>query len=141
MTERDSLDPRLIDADARRHGEAHRDERASSSLLLQWSGLLLAPATFFAHLQIAYVLVPWDCAGGSHFWIHLVGFLSVVLAALGTFAAWTVWMREGGGDPTQHGGAIPRARFLGAVGVGTSALFVLLLAAQWAAAFILSPCQ
>jgi hypothetical protein len=118
-----------------------RHPSAASSLGAQWTGFFLAPATFFAHLQVAYVLVPLACATGNHLWLHVAGALSVLLAIAGTMVARGVWTRDGGGAPGEHGGPPPRARFLGVTGTVMGALFTLLLAAQWAAAFILSPCQ
>jgi hypothetical protein len=134
-------DPRLIDADAPRVGRKRIVRHPATSLAAQWTGFFLAPATFFAHLQVAYVLVPWSCARDSHLWLHVAGALSVLLALVGTAVAWTVWAREGGGEPGQHGGPSPRARFLAVSGVVMSAMFALLLAGQWVAVFIISPCQ
>jgi hypothetical protein len=135
------LDPRLIDASANREGRERIITHPATSLAAQWTGFFLAPATFFAHLQVAFVLVPWSCARGNHLWLHVAGALSVLLAIVGTVVAWTTWAREGGGEPGQDGGPSPRARFLAVTGFVMSAMFVLLLAAQWAAAFIISPCQ
>src|SRR5688500_2405098 len=65
----------------------------------QWIGLLLAPAVFFAHLQITYVLVPWACVRNGELWIHVTGALSVALAALGAYVALRTWRRAGREDP------------------------------------------
>ena len=135
------LDPRLIDAAARREGRERIIVHPATSLTSQWTGFFLAPLTFFAHLQVAYVLVPWSCARGTHLWLHVAGAVSVILALVGTFVAWSVWMGEGGGEPGQQGGPSPRARFLAVTGFVMSAMFALLLAGQWAAVFIISPCQ
>jgi hypothetical protein len=134
-------DPTLLDASFNRVGRERIRTPASSSMAAQWTGFLLAPVAFFAHLQVAYVLVPLACATGNHLWLHLAGALSVLLAIAGTVIAWGVWTRDGGGAPGEHGGPSPRARFLGLTGAVMGAMFTLLLAAQWAAAFILSPCQ
>ena len=114
------------------------DERAP---VAQWIGLLLAPAVFFAHLQITYVLVPWACVRGGDVWIHLTGILSVALALAGSVTAWRAWMRAGREVPGEGGGELPRTRFMGAVGLGVSATLTLVLFAQWLTAFFLSPCQ
>lgn len=110
------------------------------SLRAQWAGLLLAPAAFFAHLQIGYVLVPRACRHHQNVWLHVVGVASVLLAAVGLAIAWRVWQATHDA-PGEAGGPMPRARFLGATGLGVSALLVLLLVAQWVAAFFISPCQ
>lgn len=134
-------DPRLLDASASRVGRDRERAQSTSSLREQMTGMFLAPATFFAHLQLAYVLVPWSCARDNHLVLHLVGFLSVVLAAAGAFVAWRAWSAEGRDEPGELGGPHPRARMLGVVGAVMSAFFTLLLLAQWVAAFFLSPCQ
>jgi hypothetical protein len=115
-----------------------REERAPA---LQWVALFLAPATFFAHLQIAYVLVPWACVTRGHAWVHLSGLVAIALALAGAWAGWLVHARADNAQENDGAGAIPRTRFLGTVGLCTSGLFVLLLVAQWAAGFVISPCQ
>ena len=108
---------------------------------VQWIGFFLAPAVFFAHLQLTYVLVPWACVRNGEGWIHLAGALSVVLDTVGAFVAWRTWQRGGREDPGEAGGAMPRTRLLGVLGLGLSLMFALLLSGQWLTAFFLSPCQ
>jgi hypothetical protein len=115
-----------------------REERAPA---LQWVGLFLAPAAFFAHLQIAYVLVPWACVTRGHFWVHLSAFLAIVLALAGAWAGWQAHASAANEQDNEGAGSVPRTRFLGTTGLCTSGLFALILVAQWAAGFIISPCQ
>ena len=114
------------------------EERAP---VLQWVGMFLPVATFFAHLQVSYVLVPWTCTMNAPVWFHIAGVLSVLLALAGTVAAWRVWMRAGREAPGEGAGALPRTRFLGAVGLGMGAIITLVLFAQWIAAFFIGVCQ
>ena len=107
----------------------------------QWIGFFLAPAAFFAHLQIRYVLVPWACATNGQLWIHVVDVLALALALLGAFAAWHTWQRAGRDDPSEAGGAVPRTRLLGVTGLGMSLMLALVLLGQWAATFFFSACQ
>lgn len=107
----------------------------------QWIGLFLAPAVFFARLQLAYVIVPWACVTGGRVWLHLVDILAVALALAGGWIAWSVQRASDADSRPDGGDAISRTNFLGVVGVGTSALFALLLAAQAAAGIVISPCQ
>ena len=107
----------------------------------QWIGFFLAPAAFFAHLQLTYVLVPWACVRNGELWIHLAGALSVVLAAVGAYVAWRTWQSGGRQEPGEAGGAMPRTRLLGVLGLGLSLMFALLLMGQWMTAFFFSPCQ
>jgi hypothetical protein len=114
------------------------EERAPA---LQWVALFLAPAAFFAHLQIAYVLVPWACVTRGQLWVHVSGIIAILLALAGAWAGWLVHARSGNAQGNDGAGAVPRTRFLGTVGLCTSAVFALLLIAQWAAGFVISPCQ
>lgn len=107
----------------------------------QWIGLFLAPAVFFARLQIAYVIVPWACVTGGRGWLHLVDLLAVALALAGGWLAWTVQRESSDRSRPDGADAISRANFLGLVGVWSSALFALLLAAQGTAGMVISPCQ
>lgn len=115
--------------------------------VLQWLGFFLAPAAFFAHLQVAYVLVPWGCTVQSELWQHLVGFIAVVLSAAGVAAAWITRARasEAGehppGHPVEGPGAIFRTRFMGDTGLGMSAVITLILLMQWIAGFFITVCQ
>src|SRR5437764_1091548 len=95
--------------------EVGQEERAP---VLQWVGLFLPAATFFAHLQIGYVMIPWACTSHQPIWMHVIGIASIVISALGSFAAWRTWMTGGHNAPGDHGGAIARTRMLGAIGVG-----------------------
>lgn len=132
-------DPVSVQTGERTGAERIRpDERAP---VAQWVGLGLAPAAFAAHLQIAYNLVPWACVRGGEIWIHVVGVVSVIVALVGSIVAWRVWLRAGREVPGEDGGSLPRTRFIGAVGLGTSSMLTLLLFAQWVTAFFLSPCQ
>jgi hypothetical protein len=114
------------------------DERAP---VAQWVGLFLAPAVFAVHLQLTYNLVPWACVRGGDVWIHVSGIVSVLLALAGTIVAWRVWLRGGREVPGEGGGSVPRTRFIGATGLGFSAMITLVLFAQWVTAFAISPCQ
>jgi hypothetical protein len=109
--------------------------------VLEWVGMLLPAATFFAHLQIGYVLVPYACTTHQDIWVHVAGVLSVVLSLIGTVAAWRTWARAGREEPGEGPGAMPRTRFLGAVGLGMGAIFTLILIAQWIAVFFIGVCQ
>ena len=92
-----------------------------------WTGLLLAPAAWLTSLEVGYVLVRPDCAGGTALRQHAVhaGFLLVALAGL--LVAWRARRAE--------------RDFLSTLGVAVSGLFVLVLVAQWIPTFLIHPCQ
>lgn len=120
----------------------HQGHSAGPAPWLQWIGLFLAPAAFFAHLQVAYLLVLRDCGrDGGLFLVQLAGFLGTALAAAGLWAAWMAWVRSGREQPGDAGGALPRTRLVAILGLGLSAVLVLILAAQWIAGFVVPRCQ
>ena len=92
-----------------------------------WTGLLLAPAAWLTSLEVGYVLVRPDCTAGAAVRQHAVhaGFLLIALGGL--LVAWRARQAE--------------RDFLSTLGVATSALFVLVLVAQWIPTFLLHPCQ
>lgn len=92
-----------------------------------WTGLLLAPAAWLTSLEVGYVLVRPDCAGGTLLRQHTVhaGFLLIALG--GWLVAWRARQAE--------------RDFLSTLGVLVSALFVLVLVAQWIPTFLIHPCQ
>ena len=118
-----------------------RRDEPEPAPVAQWVGIVLAPATFAAHLQISYVLVRWSCLRDADVWMHVVDLGAIALAAVGTWAAWRAWERAGRVDPGEEGGPLPRTRFLGVTGLGFSAMITLVLIAQWVAAFFISTCQ
>lgn len=132
-----SMAPLLTDHDDLPHGEYNRGRR----LLQQWTALLLAPATFLVHLQVAYMLVPWACGNDGHVWVHVAGALSVLLSAVGTLVAWRLWGVSRREAPNEGADLPSRARFVAVCGLLTSLVMTLVLAIQWIAVFVYSPCQ
>jgi hypothetical protein len=115
--------------------------------VLQWLGFFLAPAVFFAHLEIAYVLIPWGCTVQNELWQHLVGLLAVLLSLVGVAAAWITRARTSdvGEHPASHPvegpGAFFRTRFMADTGLGMSAVITLILLMQWIAGYFITVCQ
>jgi hypothetical protein len=123
---------------------AEKNERYLSSLrgrLMQWTGLLAGPLAWGLHMQANLSLVPWVCKHGGEIYIHLVTILALVITAAGAYAAWRIW-QEGGEEKANGGGDIlSRARFMGALGLMTSAMFFLVIIAQEIPGFFFQPCQ
>jgi hypothetical protein len=106
-----------------------------------WAGLLLAPAAFLLNLEVAYALVPTACSARNRLLVHLVHLICLLLAGAGLFTAWSSWRSSGEIWPGEEGGRLGRSRFMAGLGVLLSAMFVLVILAQWIPSFVLSPCQ
>ena len=116
-------------------------EPEAHSLAAQWTGLFLAPAVFFLHLQGAYLLVLWACERQGIEWIHAVGAAAVIVSMIGVFVDWRVWRAAGRTEQSDLPGTKARARFLAECGFFLSAVITLILIAQVITGFFISPCQ
>jgi hypothetical protein len=110
-------------------------------LAVLWTGVLLAPLAFLANLEVAYALVTASCDRGDHLLLHLTHLASLLLVLGGAWAAWSTWRAESAEEPGQGGGAVGRTRFMAGLGLLLSAMFALVIVAQWIPGFLLSPCQ
>ena len=110
--------------------------------------LLPRAAAFFAHLQLAYVLIPWACTKQDAVLACTSSAVSPCCSALaGVAAAWLSRARtsEAGehapGHPVEGPGPLFRTRFMGDTGLGVGALLTLILFMQWVAGFFITVCQ
>ena len=123
-------------------GEAREPAR-----VLQWLGFFVAPFVFFAHLEIAYVLIPWACTTQREYWMHIVGAIAVLLSLAGVAAAWIARARTSDAEPqppahpVEGPGPLFRTRFMGDVGLGVGVLLTLILFMQWIGGFLITVCQ
>lgn len=122
-------------------GPVERELSSKRSTAAQWFGVLAGPLAMLGNQQAQYALVPWACYNGAHFAVHIppVVFLAVVGAA--ALLARREWRAAGGGQPDAASGVLARARFLGALGVATSALFALIIVSMWVADAFLHTCD
>lgn len=133
--------------EARKHQEEESQRRPlprepeAHSLTAQWTGLLLAPAVFFLHLQGNYLLVLWACENQGIAWVHAASAAAIAVAALGAFVAWRLWGATGRSAPGESPGTEARARFLAVCGLAVSSVIVLILVAQLVTGFFVSPCH
>lgn len=105
-----------------------------------WFGMLGGATAWLIHLQAAFVLVPWYCARHQTWPLHLL-----TIALLGfTFVAGVVSVSEWRRSPRAHEyleARADRARFMAVLGALLSALFFLVILAQWIPVFVIDPCQ
>jgi hypothetical protein len=106
-----------------------------------WVGLLLAPVAFLVNLEVAYALVPTACASRHELPLHLVHFVCLLLTLFGLVTARRCWKATGATWPGEAGDPLSRSRFMAGMGLLGSALFVLVILAQWIPSFMLDPCQ
>lgn len=106
-----------------------------------WVGLLLAPIAFLVNLEAAYALVPTACSSHQEIPVHLVHLACLLLALYGLVTAWRGWKVLGATWPSEEGDSLARSRFLAGTGLLVSAMFVLVILAQWIPSFMLDPCQ
>jgi hypothetical protein len=121
--------------------ETEKDFRQAGGIFALWLGLLIAPFAFLVNLQISYTLVPFVCATGHVFWLHIAASGSLMLAALGLFISWRNWQKAGREWKSEAGSITARSRFLSVLGLLMSVLFCIAILAQWIADFIIDPCQ
>lgn len=107
----------------------------------QWFGLLAPPVAMLINLSLGYALVPWSCAAKSRVLLHGEIAVLVLISVAAGLVAHREWKRfGGGGEADDAGGPAARTRFLGVLGIGSSALFTLILLAQWLANVFFTPC-
>ncbi|MFL6230182.1 MAG: hypothetical protein ACJ741_15530 [Pyrinomonadaceae bacterium] len=122
--------------------EANREFKSDAGIFAVWAGLLVAPAAWAAQQLALYTMVPWACQTGHFFALHLVTLAAMLVAAAGALVAWRNWTRAGREESSDdRGGALARTRFLSVLGLVESLFFVVVIAAQGLAAFILHPCM
>jgi hypothetical protein len=106
-----------------------------------WIANLLGPLAALAGLEAGYALADHACPSGQAALMHLAFTAALLLALAGGVLGWREWRRWAATADTEHGGPEARSRFLALVGVLSSAVAALALAAQWSASLFLHPCQ
>ena len=97
---------------------------------------MIGPIAWLVYLTTAYALVPWACRRPASGMIALLaaGMVALALSTAGLVTAWQAWRRVGNGTAA-------RTRFMALTGIGTSALFVLIVVAGMLPLLLLSPCS
>lgn len=125
-------------------GEVRRErpETGAPGGALQWAGVLVPPLAMLTNLSLGFALVPWSCGAKSRVLLHAEIALLVIISVAAGFVAHREWRRHGGGgEADESGGPAARSRLLGVFGMASSALFTLILLAQWLANAFLTPCN
>lgn len=110
------------------------------ALLVQWTGVLAGPLAWGLQMQARYSLVPWVCKNGGEILIHLIAIMALLITAVGAYAGWRGW-QAGAEEEETTSPVVARARFMGGLGLLTSAMFFLVIIAQEIPTFFFHPCQ
>ena len=102
-----------------------------------------APLAWLAYLQIAYALVPWACrhpGAVGRVSLYAAGVAALAGAIVALVLAWPAvrTTKRATSDDDPPGG---RARFLALTGLGSSALFLLVVVVGIIPLFLLGPCE
>jgi hypothetical protein len=111
-----------------------------------WLALLVVPALALLYQTLAYAAVPRACDLQSLLLLHALSVAALLGCVIPTLLSAHEWHRLGPAPRSEPGldsdAAMlsVRRRFLAAAATGVGALFTLVVAAQWFAAWVLSPC-
>ena len=111
-----------------------------------WLALLAVPALALLYQTLAYAAVPPACSMQTMLFVHALSTAALLGCLVPTLLAAREWRRlrtdVAAGSTPDSDAPMPavRQRFLAAAATGVGALFTLLVASQWFAAWVLSPC-
>jgi hypothetical protein len=105
-----------------------------------WIGSVVPPVVALVTLTTKYSLVHLACRLGRILPLHLVSAVALLLVAAAGIIAWRSYRCSAGDSSFTHS-VLERSRFMAAVGVLISGLFVLVIIAFWIPDFFVGPCQ
>jgi hypothetical protein len=108
------------------------------SLVIGWIG---GPIAALANQQLTYVANMWACGHGRHGVLHIIPAVCLVVAIAVGVLAHRDWVTVGRGVEDEEATIATRSRFVSLLGMGISALSVLVILAQWLAIFVFDPCM
>ncbi|MFL5403448.1 MAG: hypothetical protein ACJ8BF_11595, partial [Gemmatimonadales bacterium] len=81
------------------------------------------------------------CSSRSEVPVHLTHLVCLLLTLFGLLTAWRSWKTTGATWPGEQGDPLARSRFMAGTGLLVSAMFTLVIVAQWIPSLMLDPCQ
>jgi hypothetical protein len=123
--------------------ETKREFARTGGLFALWAALLAGPVVWLLQFQTNFALVPLLCRSGAHnLALHAVFVVALLLVAAAGFLAWRNFSAAGATVEGEDGaGVIPRSRFMSLLGLLATAMFFLVIVAQWIASWVFGPCQ
>jgi hypothetical protein len=106
-----------------------------------WMGVVLPPTLLLAQIQVNYALVPWACANGHVWVVHLVSLACLAGTLAGTAVCWSSWTALGRGGSEVDAGTLAPARFVTLGALVFSAGIALVIVAVDVPGFVLGPCD
>ena len=123
--------------------EAHvtaNDDRWLTPLPL-WTGILAGPVSWAVDLETSYAIVKWTCATGNGRPFQLLTAAALAFTAAGAAVSWRALQQTRSDGPEDGVRPRQRARFMAILGLATSALFALTIAAAAIPWGILDACH
>ena len=108
---------------------------------LLWAGILAGPVAWALDLLISYAVVKWTCLRAQQWPLDVCTLGALALAAAGAALSWHALQQTMYAEPTDGGAPPQRAKFMAILGVATSALFALQIAAAWIPRWVLDACH
>jgi hypothetical protein len=105
---------------------------------LHWAGVALGPAAWAINLQTIYAITPHACAKPTLATIF-VSIVMALIATLGTLISLRATHRDAPAELVETQGGQAR-NFMAWLGVGSGAIFALVILNQLAAPVMISPC-
>ena len=120
--------------------EAAPREHPPVSDLALWTSVLGGPFVFLLNLEVNYVMVDWACNTGNGWALHVVHFVSLVLAAGCALLGLALLRRVRADQPAGAAGSEARSRLLATLGILSGALCAVSVFAQWIPVMVLGTC-
>jgi hypothetical protein len=106
-----------------------------------WTGILAGPVAWALDLEISYAIVKWTCAAGTETPFLVITVACLAMVAGGAAVSWRALRRTRGDVPEDGGSPRQRARFMAILGLASSALFALTIAAAAIPWWVLDACH
>src|SRR4051812_22944736 len=116
--------------------EQQEDSNTAREALAVWVGILLPPIVWGVQMEINYALVRQACVLERKAALYLVTGVALLLVLVAALVSASKWKESGAGWPNESSDPRTRLRFLSLLGLLSSGLFFLAIAAQGIATII-----
>ncbi len=108
---------------------------------LLWFGILGGPVMWGTHETVSYLMVPYVCATGMVFLLHVVTIVAVLITLAAGYCAFRAWISSKPPERTDMSGRRGRNAFMGLAGLATAGFFLLLILVESSGNYFFSPCE